>query len=76
LHLDLDYKVGANTDCIGEICCRESSGMATDPSKGAGPYGSVSQCDIPKSVLEKMAEKINSLKPDVLFWTGDVAPHD
>jgi len=50
--------------------------MATDPSKGAGPYGSVSQCDIPKSVLEKMAEKINSLKPDVLFWTGDVAPHD
>jgi len=50
--------------------------MATDPTKGAGPYGSVSKCDTPLSTLEKMAETINSLKPDVLFWTGDVSPHD
>jgi sphingomyelin phosphodiesterase len=23
-----------------------------------------------------MAEKINEIAPDVLFWTGDVPPHD
>jgi len=42
----------------------------------AGPYGSVAVCDAPASVLYKMADKINELAPDVLFWTGDVPPHD
>jgi sphingomyelin phosphodiesterase len=33
-------------------------------------------CDIPASVLYKMGDKINELAPDVLFYTGDVPPHD
>ncbi len=50
--------------------------MATDPAQAAGPYGSPAFCDVPISVLDKMSAKINELKPDTLFWTGDVAPHD
>lgn len=38
-----------------------------------GSYG----CDIPVDVLTKMGEIINNeIKPDVIFWTGDVVPHD
>lgn len=33
-------------------------------------------CDIPPSVLYRMGDKVNELAPDVLFWTGDVPPHD
>jgi len=50
--------------------------MAPEGKIGAGAYGSVAFCDIPISVLDKMTEKVNELKPDVLFWTGDVTPHD
>lgn len=76
LHLDLDYVVGSNMDCRNVLCCREEDGMATDPSKAAGVYGSVAYCDVPVSVLDKMTEKVNQLAPDTLFWTGDVVPHD
>lgn len=76
LHIDLDYQVGANNVCDNVLCCRKEDGMATDPAQAAGPYGSPTVCDVPKSVLDKMTEKVNELKPDTLFWTGDVAPHD
>jgi hypothetical protein len=39
-------------------------------------YGTVSNCDAPVALLDKMTEKINELAPDTLFWTGDVVPHD
>ena len=68
--------VGANKVCNDALCCRIENGMATDPSQAAGPYGSIAVCDSPLSVLDKMTEKINQLRPDTLFWTGDVAPHD
>jgi sphingomyelin phosphodiesterase len=76
LHIDLNYKVGSNSVCDDVLCCREENGMATDPTLAAGVYGSVSFCDVPISVLDKMTEKVNELAPDTLFWTGDVAPHD
>lgn len=50
--------------------------MAKDPKKAAGVYGTVSNCDVPVALLDKMTEKINELAPDTLFWTGDVVPHD
>lgn len=31
---------------------------------------------MPAATLYKMGDKINELQPDVLFWTGDVVPHD
>lgn len=76
LHLDLDYAVGSATVCHNVMCCRADDGFPTDPAHQAGPYGSLSYCDVPVSVLDKMTEKVNALAPDVLFWTGDVVPHD
>jgi len=39
-------------------------------------YGSVAACDTPVATFEKMANKVNELAPDVLFWTGDAPGHD
>ena len=58
------------------VCCRHEDGYPLDPDRQAGPYGSLSQCDIPPSVLFKMGDKINELAPDAIFWTGDITPHD
>ena len=58
------------------LCCRHEDGYPADPKYQAGPYGTLAQCDIPPSVLFKMGDKINELKPDALFWTGDITPHD
>lgn len=76
LHLDFDYVVGTNSECNNVLCCRAENGKAKDPSKAAGVYGTVSNCDAPVALLDKMTEKINELAPDTLFWTGDVVPHD
>jgi sphingomyelin phosphodiesterase len=76
LHVDLNYAVGSSKNCGDILCCRAEHGFPEDPADQAGPYGSVSFCDIPPALLYKMADKINELRPDVLFWTGDVPPHD
>jgi len=76
LHLDLDYTTGASTTCDTVMCCRPENGFPEDPSIQAGEFGSVAFCDVPPSVLYKMGDKVNELAPDVLFWTGDVPPHD
>lgn len=59
LHLDFDYVVGANNECKNVLCCRAENGMAKDPNKAAGVYGTVSNCDVPVALLDKMTEKIN-----------------
>jgi len=74
--LDLEYEVGSSTECNWPMCCRKRNGYPDDPAKRAGPYGSLAACDVPVSMLYKLGDKINELKPDVLFWTGDVPPHD
>lgn len=50
--------------------------MASNTTLGAGLYGTIGKCDLPVSVLDKMAEKIKVLAPDLVFTTGDVVPHD
>ena len=76
--MDLDYTVGSANICNNIICCRAEDGILLDEASpfAAGPYGSLGQCDIPPVVLYKMADKINELAPDALFWTGDITPHD
>lgn len=76
LHLDLDYLPGSSKTCKNVLCCRAEDGIPEDPADAAGPYGSLALCDVPENVLFKMGDKINELAPDVLFWTGDVVPHD
>jgi hypothetical protein len=49
--------------------------MAENDAERAGPHGDYN-CDIPVSVFESMVESIKEQNPDVIFWTGDVAPHD
>jgi hypothetical protein len=46
------------------------------PELTAGPYGIVGKCDIPVAALDRMTVKINEIAPDILFWTGDIVPHD
>lgn len=76
VHIDLDYAVGYSVDCGDILCCRVESGLPANSTDSSGPYGSMGWCDVPPSVLYKMGEKINELAPEVLFWTGDVPPHD
>lgn len=76
LHLDLNYVEGASTECDWALCCRRRNGFPSDVTKQAGKYGSIAKCDVPPAMLYKLGDKINDLKPDVLFWTGDVPPHD
>lgn len=74
--MDLQYSQGASIHCDNIICCRPGDGFPTDPNSQAGKYGSPG-CDIPIDVVTTMGEYINAnLKPDVIFYTGDVPPHD
>lgn len=76
MHVDLDYAVGSNKNCNDVLCCRKENGFPTDVKDQAGLYGSVSFCDTPEITVKLMADKINELAPDAVFWTGDVPPHD
>lgn len=74
--MDLSYVAGANNDCGDVICCRAKDGFPTEPEKQAGKLGNYG-CDIPLDVLTTMGEIVNNeIKPDVMFFTGDTAPHD
>jgi hypothetical protein len=76
LHLDLDYIPGTSIVCTGGIGCRSECGYPADPKLAAPLYGSYG-CDVPLITFELMNKFINEeLKPDVIFWTGDVPPHD
>jgi len=76
-HLDLDYVAGTDTDCPEYIVgCRTYCGFPTDGSKGAGLHGAFG-CDLPLTTFELMNHFINEeVKPDAIFWTGDIVPHD
>jgi sphingomyelin phosphodiesterase len=76
LHIDLEYKVGANSNCNTVICCRESSGNVTSPEYAAAQWGEYS-CDLPYQTLDLMGQHIvREIKPDIIFYTGDIVPHD
>lgn len=74
--MDLDYTEGAAKSCRDILCCRAKDGFPVDEAQRAGKYGTYG-CDVPKITLDLMGEFINAnLNPDVVFWTGDSAPHD
>jgi len=75
VHVDLYYKPGTNANCNMPLCCREENGYPANPVDGAGQYGDY-KCDTAPAVLTKMFEFIrDEIKPDVLFWTGDMSAH-
>mmetsp|Transcript_20969 Transcript_20969/g.20069 ORF Transcript_20969/g.20069 Transcript_20969/m.20069 type:complete len:102 (+) Transcript_20969:584-889(+) len=76
-HLDLDYVAGTDTICPEWVLsCRTYCGFPEDPANAASPYGSFG-CDLPLTTFELMNNFINEeVKPDAIFWTGDIVPHD
>ena len=75
VHVDLLYKPGTNKNCNMPLCCREENGYPADPADAAAPWGEYN-CDTTHAVVTKMFEFMrDELKPDVLFWTGDMSPH-
>lgn len=76
IHLDLEYVSGTSKTCDMVICCRQVNGHPSNASDQAGPLGSYG-CDVPIDTLTTMGEFINEqVKPDLVFWTGDIVPHD
>ena len=76
LHVDLEYTVGAAVNCDNVLCCRPKDGFPTDPKNQATKYGNY-WCDIPADLFYIMGDFIKSkINPDVVFWTGDIPPHD
>ena len=57
------------------LCCREENGYPADPPDAAGSWGDYN-CDTTPGTLTSMFEYVRDvIKPDVLFWTGDMSPH-
>eukprot|EP00116_Pleurobrachia_bachei_P002993 sb/3463255/ len=76
VHVDLQYTYKGVIDCGEPLCCREGKGQYAGDQ--AGYWGSLkASCDIPlrtyKNALKFIAEEI---KPDLVFWTGDIPAHD
>ncbi|XP_063678896.1 sphingomyelin phosphodiesterase-like [Bolinopsis microptera] len=75
VHIDLQYTPGSVKKCGEPLCCRDGKGLKDDE---AGFWGSMNApCDIPlrtyKNALEFISQQI---KPEVIFWTGDIPAHD
>lgn len=75
VHVDLKYQAGTNANCNMPLCCRPENGIPSNPSDAAGPWGDY-KCDTAPATLTKMFEFVrDEIKPDVLFWTGDMSAH-
>lgn len=69
------YTEGTNKNCNMPLCCRKENGIPADPKDAAGKWGEYN-CDTTPAVVTSMFEFLrDEIKPDVLFWTGDMSPH-
>ena len=76
VHMDLEYVAGTNWNCDEVICCRKDNGVPSKEEWRARPTGEY-RCDLPYATVDLMGQFINTeVKPDVVFWTGDITPHD
>jgi 3',5'-cyclic AMP phosphodiesterase CpdA len=74
-HIDGLYAIGSDQNCHGYLCCRAENGFPTEPERQAGEWGAY-MCDMPLQTLRLMAEYIrDTVKPDILVWTGDNTAH-
>lgn len=75
-HVDFEYVPGTNANCNMPLCCRAENGYPENPEDAAGEWGSY-KCDPPHNTITKMFESIrDDIKPDVIFFTGDLTPHN
>jgi len=76
LHMDLNYQAGANWNCDEVICCRATSGSVTEPKFAARETGEY-YCDMPYKTVDLMGQFIREeVEPEMIFYTGDIAPHN
>lgn len=74
-HVDLEYTPGTNQNCNRPLCCRKENGYTDNVEDQAGYWGSYN-CDTAPSTIKLMFEFIrDEIKPEVLFWTGDMSAH-
>ena len=74
LHYDLHYIENASVDCYLPLCCRDKAKQKE--KKISGYYGYEGKCDLSPNLFHSFINKAYSLKPDLIIWTGDNAPHD
>lgn len=75
-HLDIKYLEGATSDCGFDFCCRAESETGSGSHK-AGKFGARGhRCDVPQATVDAVLDKILTLEPDHLFWSGDNTSHD
>ena len=76
-HVQLDYSMGASTDCGKAVCCSSSDPPPKDPSRVAGRFGDY-HCDLPLPTLKAILQDVKSkhLDVDFIFLTGDYPAHD
>jgi len=76
VHLQMDYRIGANTQCGEPVCCRNSNGMGTNTSNSASPLGDYN-CDTPVLHYRMMLEAAAALGPfDFIAAPGDMASNE
>ncbi|KAL1477764.1 hypothetical protein MTO96_035490, partial [Rhipicephalus appendiculatus] len=77
-HYDPEYTEGSLAACKDILCCEPGSGEVHNDTDRAGRWGDLRHCDVPFRTLDNMLEHIGSQgrKPDFVYWTGDLPPHD
>ncbi|XP_028967824.1 sphingomyelin phosphodiesterase [Galendromus occidentalis] len=79
-HVDERYVPGSLVDCNDPLCCRANSTPKKNPlgePAKAGFWGTYSRCDVPQRTLRESVRYLAEVvKPDVVYWTGDIMPHD
>ncbi|XP_045113950.1 sphingomyelin phosphodiesterase-like isoform X2 [Portunus trituberculatus] len=77
LHVDLLYDEGSAAVCDHPYCCRNAFGTAGPDVPAAGHWGTLAYCDIPLHTLEDLLSRAAEItKPDLVYITGDLPPHD
>mmetsp|Transcript_15293 Transcript_15293/g.39488 ORF Transcript_15293/g.39488 Transcript_15293/m.39488 type:complete len:503 (-) Transcript_15293:26-1534(-) len=74
LHIDLQYAPGSEAECATPPCCRQAS----DPSVAIKTQASMAgeyKCDTRPQLLQSALEAVQAMRPDMVLWTGDTAPH-
>ncbi|RVE63904.1 hypothetical protein OJAV_G00140930 [Oryzias javanicus] len=77
VHWDKEYQTGSAADCKDPLCCRNSSGSPSWRRRGAGYWGTYSNCDLPLRTVESLLQNAARVGPwDWVYWTGDIPAHN
>lgn len=78
LHIDREYKTGADAQCARNLCCRinQPTDLPNKTRHPAGPYGH-HNCDSPESLYISMLKALEVFAPNASFalHTGDMVDH-